>query len=760
MLACSATVIGPSSAAEPGPEIARGTLVLRVLDADGAAVAGATVEFAELRRTVTTDAAGRVRLEDVPVGRYHVTAKSPTKGVAVADVIVSEGEPEEITLRLSLAIHTEEVVVSARPDALRRDEAFQPVDVLDEQELATRAAQTLGATLDGELGVSSTAFGEGASRPVIRGLGADRSRMLESGLGTGDVSSISPDHAVSVDPGNAGRIEIVRGPATLMYGSGAVGGVVNVLDDRIPDRLPDRTVSGRASTGWGTNAGRRSASTSLTGRAGAKLVWHAGGTTRRAGDTEIPGPAFRFAAAGDQESRGRLANTAVATDSWDLGLSRIFDNGYLGVAFSRYASLYGVPEAPPPAGTPPGGEEGPVRIDLDRSRWDLRGELDLTSRWLRTVKLSAGLTDYEHRELASDVVGTRFLSDAWETRLELVQRAIGDWSGSFGVQLGATDLEAEGDEAFLAPSATDVAAAFVFEELRRGDWRWLAGARWERQTIDTTFRDRPLARDVDAVSASFGVSRSLPRDWIAVATLSRATRIPTVEELASFGEHEATRSFEIGDPELDTETTWGLDLALRRVEGVVSGELDLFWNRIDGFIYERPVPVPAGVTTDLPAFMFTADDADFRGGEARVEWRLHDRAGRQLALELSSQYVRAERRRDGTPLPFIPPWRTSLGLHLHGPRVFGLIEVTHAADQDRVFCEPGLPASVCETPTDGYTTLGGYVGLRVVRKGLVHELILRGDNLTDELARNHVSRLKDFAPMPGRNVSLTWRVDF
>ncbi len=730
----------PLAMAGGTPDAASGAILVRVVDGSGHPVAGASVDVAELRRTLRTGDDGRVRFDDVPAGRYHLEAKSRALGVAVADVLVRGGEAAGATLVLGLAIHTEEIVVSARPGALRRDESFQPVDVADALDLAAEGGATLGETLEDRLGVSSTAFGQGASRPVIRGLGADRTRVLENGLGTGDVSSISPDHAVSIDPGNAARIEIVRGPATLMYGGGAVGGVVNVLDERIPDRMPERPVSGHLLLRRGSNARARSGAVSLTGAAGG-LAWHAGGSVQRQEDVEIPATT---------SGSTRLANSAVATDSWDVGASRVFGSGFVGASFSRYASLHGVPGP---------GAEGPVRIDVERTRWSLRGQFDLAGSWLRSAKLSAARTRYAHRELEGGAVGTRFASDAWETRVELLHRPLGGWSGSLGLQLGRTDLEAEGEEAFLAPSSTGTVALFVFEELHRDSWRWLAGARWERQAVATSFRGRDVSRDVSAVSVSLGARRTLPGGWTAVATVSRAARMPSVEELASFGEHAATGSFEIGDPRLAPEITLALDLSLRRRSGAVTGELDLFWNRIDRFILERPATAPAGTATDLPVFAFTAEDARFLGGETRLEWRLLDRPERQLALELASDYVRAERRRDGMPLPFIPPWRTRIGLHVHGPKLFGRFELTRVSEQSRVFCEADAPPEACETPTAGWTMLDFRLGLRMIRRGAVHELILRADNLGNRLARNHVSRLKALAPLPARNFSLTWRVD-
>jgi iron complex outermembrane receptor protein len=750
-----------------------------VADADGTPATDARIRIVELRREIRVDDEGRFVVEGLRPGRYHLEGSNPRHASAVLAVDVAAGRTTEIDVALRLSVHHEEVLVSARPGPIRLGEAFLPAEVLSEDELAVRMSMTLGETLDHELGVSSTYFGPGSSRPIIRGLGSDRSRVLEDGIGTSDVSGLSPDHAVSVDPLLAERIEIVRGPATLRFGSGAEGGVVNVLDGRIPESVPEDGFDGRVVVDAGSVADQRSYAAGVTGGSGG-WAFHVRGSTRETEDYEIPGDAERFPEEEHGgESSGMLENSFVETDAYSVGVSRIWDDGFFGVAYAGFDTLYGVPghghgheeehgEEEPPLELFSGEGEERVSIDLEQRRFDAKGAFDLDRSFVRTLNVRAGYSDYEHVELEGAEVGTRFEQDMWEARVEALHRPIGDLRGSFGVQASSMDLEAFGEEAFVRPSTTERFALFAFEELEREAWSFLFGGRYERIETDGSIlfelvgepeRLERYDESFDAVSLSLGAKRDLGDEWVATATLSRSTRAPLAEELYSFGEHAATRSFEIGDPTLDEEVSYGLDLGLRKTAGRVTAEVHVFAQRIDDFIYERPVE-RADVDAELPIFAFTADDAEFVGFEAHADIGLFERGRHRIGLDVGVESVRAERRRDGEPLPFIPPLTTRVGVHYHGDRFWGFVEARRAEEQDRLFCEVGVDPDVCETTTEGFTFLDAAVGVRFAGGPLDLELILRGRNLTDELARNHVSRLKDLAPLPGRDVSLMLRAGF
>lgn len=752
------------------PSADTGTVAGRIsAETTGKNLSGTQVTLVDLRRRVETAADGSFRFERVPPGDHLLRAAGPA-GRALTRVTVEAGKLTTVDLAVDIAV-MDEMVVSAGPGARSQLETAQPTSVLSGEELVLRREGTLGETLDDQPGVSSTSFGPGASRPVIRGLGGERIRTLQGGIGSADASNSSPDHAVSVDPLSAERIEILRGPATLLYGSSAVGGVVNVLDARIPDYVPEQPVSGQAEIGGGTAADQRSGAVSLTGGAGT-FAWHADYSRRDADDVEVPDEARDE----DGESLGGiLENSAVETDSGSVGVSWVTERGYFGVSASGFDTLYGVPghahghgheddehgeddhhdEGSMHAAVEDdehddhgeeGEEEEDIRIDLEQRRFDLRGEYLLGGGFVEGVKVRFGVADYEHVELEGDEVGTRFLNDSWEGRLELVQRRRGDWDGSLGLQASSSDFSAIGEEAFVPPSVTDSLAVFAFQELEKGPLTWQFGLRWEAQDVDP--EGALPRRSFDGVSGSLGLVWELAGDSSLTASLSRTERLPTATELFADGPHAATRAFEIGDPDLDPETSLGFDLSLKTGSERVSGAVNLFVNRFDGFIYEAFT----GLQEDgLEVVRFVQEDAEFLGAEVDLLWRLAEVGGGHFDLRTRADYVRAELD-DGSALPRITPLRLGLGLSYHRGPWHGLVEVRRVQEQDRVGEE--------ETPTDGYTLLNAALTYRLFVGEVVTDVVLRGSNLTDELARNHVSFLKEEAPLPGRDLSLILRLAF
>lgn len=701
---------------------AAGVVAGTVKTVDGTPVADAQVQVTALRRRAAVGADGSFRLDGLPAGSYLLEAVSPRYGNVVQRVTVAAGETAEVGLRLDLSIHRDEIVVTAGPDPRSQSELAQATTVIEGETLRERLAPTLGETLNREPGVSSTFFGPGASRPVIRGLGGDRIRILESGIGTGDASTTSPDHAVSTDPMSAERIEIVRGPATLLYGSSAVGGVVNLIDSRIPSYLPEEPVTGTFDGVFGSAAGERSGHAALQGGLG-PFAWHLDGMKRKTGDYDSP--------------LGQVRNSASDTGGWSGGVSYVGKSGYLGVATTRFDTLYGSPA------------EEEVKIDLQQRRFDLQGELNQDLGFLRGLKVRFGQTDYEHVELEGDEVGTRFLNDSWEGRLEAVQQPFGPLSGSFGLQLGKRDFRALGEEAFVPPTRTDSRAAFTFQELSRGEFRYQAGLRYESQKVEATLEDGTGDVDKSGVSGSLGLVW-LPGDDYAVSlALSRSVKLPNAEELFSNGPHIATDAFEIGDPDLKAETNLGAELAFRKRTGRLTGEVSLFENRFDGFIFEQ---LTGEEEDGLQVLRFAQRDARFRGGEISGLYEIYHAEPHHVDAEFGFDSVQAELRDTGEPLPRIPPRRYRLALHYRGENLDGSVEGVRLDGQDR--------AGAFETPTEGATLLNATLGYRFITPGAVVGVLLRGTNLTDELARNHVSFLKDVAPLPGRDVSLSLQLSF
>ncbi len=744
---------------------AAGAIAGRVVTADGTPVAGVEVRIAGLRRRTVSGEDGAFRFEGLPPGDYLLEASSPRLGTTVDQIRVAPGAAADVTLTLDLARHQEEIVVTASPDARSQGDIAQPTSVLAGEELMMQMQPTLGETLSRQPGVTSTFFGPGASRPVIRGLGGDRIRVLEGGLGTGDASTTSPDHAVSVDPLSAERIEVLRGPATLLYGSSAVGGVVNVIDNRVPEALPGERISGTVEVRGGTVADERGGAADLNGSLG-RIAWHVDFLKRETDDYEIPGFAESAALRAEEEeeegeeheeARDIAGNSATDTEAGTVGFSWIGDDSFLGLAVRRHDTLYGIPgghehheEEPPPGEEPE--EEEVVRVDLEQQRWDLRGGVTRPFGIFRGANLRFGATDYEHRELEGAEVGTRFLNESWEGRLELLQRRFGALTGSIGFQAQNRDFEAIGEEAFVPPTQTESWAAFTFQELVQGPWRFQLGGRFETQDVTAAGVD-PADRSFDGLSGSAGLVWQPTGDDYAIGlSLARSTKLPNAEELFSNGPHIATNAFEIGDPDLEEETSLGLDLTFRKTSGPLTGELNLFLNRFDDYIFESFTDEEED---GLQVFRYLQRDAEFRGAELSGIYELFHTEPHHVDLEFGADVVRAELRRPGDagePLPRIPSMRYRLGLHYQGEKLQGLIEGQRVEEQDRV--------AAFERPTEGYTLLNASVGYRFFTTAVVYDLLLRGTNLTDEEARNHVSFLKDLVPLPGRDVSLAVRLTF
>ncbi|MGH9381747.1 MAG: TonB-dependent receptor domain-containing protein [Thermoanaerobaculia bacterium] len=755
VIACLA-LGGAAAAVADAPQPADPSAVEgRVVDAAGEPVAGATVELVELHRRTTTTADGAFRFDNLAAGRYLVEVAGEAGELALERVVVGRGETAQVTLTARTLIHREEIVVSASADPRSLLEVAQPVTVLSGEELILRRAATLGETLSGQAGVSSTWFGPGASRPILRGQGGERVRTLTGGLGSADASATSPDHAVSVEPLVAESIEVLRGPATLRYGSSAIGGVVNVLDGRIPVHAAEEPLSGAVEVGGGTNGDEASGVVALDG-GGGRIAWHVDYSLRDVGDLEIPGHAeLEEEHEGEEEEHeeepGILENSSLRNESGAAGISWIGDAGYVGLSVSGLDSDYGVPghahEEEHEGEEDVEEEEEVVRIDLEQRRVDLEGRLTRPFGVFRGLHVRAGVSEYEHRELEGSEVGTRFTNDGYEGRVELVQRQYGRLSGSVGVQAGRSDFTAAGEEAFVPPSVTDSLAGFTFQNIDFGDVELELGARVESQDSD------PEAllpeRSFTAASGSVGAVWSFTEGWALAGSIARTERAPSATELYANGPHVATRTFEVGDPDLDVEVSRGADLSLKAGGERFRGGLTLFTTLYDGYIFEQPTALEED---GLPVVQFVQRDTEFRGAELDADWHLLGIEAGELDLGLRASLVRAELRDSGEPLPRIPPLELGTDLRWHAPRWSAGVEVRWLDDQDRVAAE--------ENETDGYTLLGASLGYRLLFRQAVVDFILKGENLTDEEARVHTSFLKNLAPLPGRNLRLMVRTSF
>lgn len=647
----------------------------------------------------------------------------------------------------------DEIIVTASPIGAKRFDILQGTSTLSGEALDRALSTTLGDALDKLPGMSQTAFGAGASRPIIRGQGGDRIRILSGGIGSIDASSTSPDHAPAIDLDTAKKVEVVRGPATLLYGNNAAGGVINVLDGRIPIAEPKDGFSGMARVTVGSNADERSVASSIDAQLNSPFVLHLDGYYRKTDDYKVPGYLESAALRAEEEheheeaeeARKDVANSDLTQKGATAGLSHIADWGFLGVSVSRMESNYGVPAGHSHEdGTAE--EEGPVRIDLGQTRADLMGEINKPFAIFDTTRVRFGWADYKHTELEDGAPGTRFLNKGWEGRLEFVQKAFGNLSGAMGVQASKRDFEAIGEESFVPPSTTNQAGIFTLQRLDLAPFALEGGLRLEQQDITADSVD--YDRDFTTVSVSFGASRQLGNGWMTGISLSRTERAPNAEELLSDGPHMATSTYELGDKTLSKETGLGVEATLKKTDGPVTGAVNLFFNDYDNYVYERLT----GADQDgLPVAQFTATDARFWGFEVEGEAKLFSNDMLTVALDGGLDYVRATDRSNHAPLPRMPALSLRSGLAAEFATVSVRVETVWTDKQKRT--------TEFELPTDSSTVFNASVDWHPLESQDV-TLLLEARNLTNEEVRYSTSFLKDVLPQPGRDFRLTLRAGF
>ncbi len=672
---------------------------------------------------------------------------------SIQRVVVTDLDAAPITLTLDMLVHAQGITVTAAGVARGLGEVVQPVDVLGGEDLVLRRQSTLGETLAQQPGVTASTYGQGSSRPVIRGLGADRIRILENGLDTGDVSSIGPDHAVAMDPLAAEQIEVVRGPAAVLWGANAIGGVVNVLDGRVPDKPATAPVTAAVELEYGSNANKKAGAAKLDGGKN-HFAWHLDLYARDQGD--YSSPAERPGEEDDEPETGTVENSWAKAEGATLGGSYVADRGYIGIAFGGYNTEYGIPghhhhhhdEDDPYAVKEDHDhdEEAEVYADLEQRRIDLHGQLDDPFRGFSALKLSAGWRDYNHQEMEGDELGTRFDNRWTEVRLDALNEPLLGFSGTAGLQYIGREFAAAGEEAFVEPTDTSRFGAYLYQATAVKPIGFEFGLRYDNQ--DTTSTDPELPdRDFRTWTGSAGVVWDLHDHWSFTASLNRPERAPTPEELYAYGPHAATRAFEIGNPDLETEIGRGIEASLRAEYDRFEATLSAFATRYENFIY---LAETGDEIDELEVFQFTQNDAEFTGFELHGHYELLHSGGSHLHLGFSYDRVTAEFVDSGEPLPRIPPPRAQLALIYLGEKIDARLEGWWVDEQTRV--------SEHETPTPSYQMINASVGVRLFAGKTVHELILRGRNLNNAAAYNAVSFIKFAAPLPGRDIALIYRL--
>ncbi|HVY66226.1 MAG TPA: TonB-dependent receptor [Gammaproteobacteria bacterium] len=631
----------------------------------------------------------------------------------------------------------EQIVVTASPITQDRNAMATLVGSVDRRQILQSGGASLADALANEPGVTGTSFAAGASRPVIRGFDANRVRVLENGIGSFDVSDVGPDHGVPIDPLSTERIELVRGAATLRYGSQAIGGVVNAINNRIPDQLPDQPIHAEVTGTYASGADARQDSAHVDGRAG-DFALHADAFSRRSDDYSIPG--------------GTQPNSYMDGNGYALGGSYFFGDDFLGLGTVHYAAKYGIPS-------------DTTYIDMQQTKRMLRGGFGGSGDVLKRVTVDAGSADYEHSEI-DPATGERlstFKDNEWDTRVESTFKAFGPFTGlAVGAQFQNRDFSALGEgQDYLQPTTTDSHAVFAFAETPLGDKvRLQTGMRAEHVDVTgTPASDVLTSRHFAPVSASIGALFAVSDQTKLGVTFTSAARAPAQTELFARGPHDGPGTFETGDPTLREERANSLEGTLRYKTGRTTFEGALWQAKFDHYIYgdltgrtcDDAGVCAADDSGELKELNYTQANATFVGAEGKVSFALGADASHGVSLDVLGDYVRAKLDAGGN-VPRMPPYHVGLGLHWDRELFDAGFVVRYSAEQDKL--------AFAETPTDAFTSVDAHFGWRpkLARSGF--ELALVGRNLTNTVQRNAVALNKDDVILPGRDIRIVARFTF
>lgn len=670
--------------------------------------------------------------------------------VVVSQSALSQTAGESVTL--------EPITISASPLGVSLDALASPADVLDGSQLVLARQATLGATLAGMAGVHADTFGAGASRPVIRGQTAPRVSVLSDGAAVMDASAISPDHVVGVEPMLAERIEVLRGPATLLYGGGAIGGVVNVIDSKIPERVPDEGVEGFAEVNGSTGSGSRAGAFGVTAGQN-NFAIHVEAMKRRADDYRVP-----------DWSESRVPGSYEESATGSVGMSWIGDRGFIGLAYTHTESEYGLPghsheyESCHPHGDhlhcgghdhghdehegeeheeehDHGAHDSVPYVRMKTERVDLRGEVQKPFAGIRKLRVRGGFTDYRHREIEGSEVATTFSNRGYDMRVEAEHEPVAGWRGVGGIQVSRSDFSALGEESFLPETRTQNAGLFLLEEYRLDAWRFELGARHDWQSVNPD--NGQTRRRFQGTSLSGAAVWDFMPGYSAALSLSRSQRLPTAQELYADGVHMATNTYELGNPDLKKETSHNIDLTLRKHAGDLRMGLSVFYNQVRNYIYADTLDRHE----DFRLIEYRQADARFAGVEGHVDYQLN----RHVTAGVFGDMVRARLSDGKGNLPRIPAARAGVRVKAMWNDWSGNLELYRVFRQNRV--------AGYEEETGGYNMVNASVSYDATLGGMDYTIYLRATNLFNSLAYNHVSFIKNAAPLPGRQIMLGLRVE-
>ena len=639
-----------------------------------------------------------------------------------ADAADNPGATNSAAVKIKARV-LEEITVTSSPLAQAGDELVNPSAVISGAELDDKRGNTIGETVNHIPGVQSSYFGAGVGRPIIRGLEGARVQVLEGGTSALDLAGQSADHAVTIDPFLADQVEVLKGPSTLLYGAGAIGGVVNVVDGRVPERSIDG-LHGRVQLDRGSVSGEKGAVGRIDAGNGEFAV-HADYVRHLADDYKIPG-------------KGTLLNSDSNNRSEALGVGYTGADAFAGIAVSKLKDEYGIPVGPSRRPVDPDLEF--IRLNLEQTRYDVKAGLIHPFSGLDKLTFRVGHNDYEHTESTADSEGTLFKNKGYDARLEAVHSPFGPWRGAVGVQIGHRDFSATGLETIVPATSIRDGGVFVVEQADFAPFKLQVGARYDKRELNA---DGFSKAKFSAVSLSAGGVWEFADAWHVALNLDRAQRAPEEEELFINGAHDATASFELGDPNLKRETANQIDLALHFHREDIHGKIGVYYNRFNDFIY---LAATGEEEEGLPLRQWSQHDAHFQGFEGEATFKLFENGAGRLETRVFGDTVRAELTNGAGNLGRIAPGRAGASLMWKRDTWRASVGAIHYAKQDRV--------AEFETTTDGYTLVDLHVAYSLAVGPSEWEVFLDGNNLTDATARNATSQLKDRAPLRGRSIAL------
>ena len=659
----------------------------------------------------------------------------------------------------------DDVIITSTGIKQSTSKSARPVTVLTGEELQTKIGTTIGDTLKNEPGITSQSFGPGVGTPVIRGQSGPRVRVMQNSLGNNDVSNLSPDHAIGENPINAERIEVLRGPSTLLYGNGAIGGVVNVIDNRIPEQVPDKLLGGAVAQRYDSVTDLTSSGLKLEGGKGL-FAYHLDGYYNDQGNTHIGGQPIDEAAARATDPtlegtavldnpKGVINNSNARTRGGSAGASVVGEVGLVGAAVNSLENNYGIP--PNGTGSPP------VRIQMNQTKYDFKGQLNKPFAFAEQMRMKFGYTDYKHVELDNGEPATTFLNKSYESRLELEHRPIGIVKGVLGFQSVNSQFSALGAEALVPKSNIDSYGLFAVESFAIGDVTYELGVRGEWQGIapEATYSSVHYVPLSGSASAMWDITK---QHQLSLA-VTQSQRAPQIQELFSNGIHEATASYEVGDPNLQKEVSYNLDLGYRFNADWMTAEISLFHNWVNDYIYQRQdfrvfnedlddfeafCSGPAGAC--LPVYQSDQANAIFRGFEAKTVFPLMQNRYGAVDLTLFGDYTRGSFDQGGN-VPRMPPLRYGFELS------YGKNDWSANARLTRGEAQTYAGENQSNTPGYLLLNLGGQYSLTTFLDSEV-VLFAAGKNLLNENIRNSTSYLRNFAPEPGRSAEIGIRMSY